>query len=91
MLHAIFLGRIGTAVAIRAKAFGFNICFYDPSLSDGVDKSLGIQRYTHLQELLFRSDCVTLHCPLTDETRHMINDFAFKQMKPGQLFAEFII
>lgn len=36
-----FLGRVGTAVALRAKVFGFNIVFYDPYLQDGVEKSLG--------------------------------------------------
>ena len=44
-----FLGRIGSAVALRAKAFGFNVIFYDPYLSDGIEKSLGLERVYTLQ------------------------------------------
>uniref|UniRef100_A0A914S9P0 D-isomer specific 2-hydroxyacid dehydrogenase NAD-binding domain-containing protein n=1 Tax=Parascaris equorum TaxID=6256 RepID=A0A914S9P0_PAREQ len=73
-LGIIGLGRVGTAVAMRAKAFGFKICFFDPHLPDGVDKALGLERCYNLDDVLFKSDCITLHCPLTDETRHMIND-----------------
>uniref|UniRef100_A0A8R1XWQ4 Uncharacterized protein n=1 Tax=Onchocerca volvulus TaxID=6282 RepID=A0A8R1XWQ4_ONCVO len=82
-LGIIGLGRVGTAVAMRAKAFGFKICFFDPHLPEGVDKSLGIERCYNLDDILFKSDCITLHCPLTDETRHMINDMTIKQMRPG--------
>lgn len=42
-------GRVGQAVALRAKAFGFNVIFYDPYLADGVERSLGLQRVTTLQ------------------------------------------
>ncbi|KAK6110121.1 D-isomer specific 2-hydroxyacid dehydrogenase NAD binding domain family protein [Brugia pahangi] len=82
-LGIIGLGRVGTAVAMRAKAFGFKICFFDPHLPEGVDRSLGIERCYNLDDILFKSDCITLHCPLTDETRHMINDMTIKQMRPG--------
>uniref|UniRef100_F1KT94 THAP-type domain-containing protein n=1 Tax=Ascaris suum TaxID=6253 RepID=F1KT94_ASCSU len=82
-LGIIGLGRVGTAVAMRAKAFGFKICFFDPHLPDGVDKALGLERCYNLDDVLFKSDCITLHCPLTDETRHMINDMTIKQMRPG--------
>ncbi len=37
----VFAGRVGTAVALRAKVFGFNVIFYDPYLPDGIEKSLG--------------------------------------------------
>lgn len=80
----LFLGRVGMAVAIRAKAFGFNVSFYDPYLPDGVEKSLGVNRFTSLQELLYQTDCITLHCPLTDHNHHMINEYTIKQMRPGQ-------
>ncbi|VDK48899.1 unnamed protein product [Anisakis simplex] len=83
MLGIIGLGRVGTAVAMRAKAFGFKICFFDPHLPEGVDKALGLERCYNLDDVLFKSDCITLHCPLTDETRHMINDMTIKQMRPG--------
>lgn len=45
----VFLGRVGQAVALRAKVFGFNVIFYDPYLADGVERSLGLQRVTTLQ------------------------------------------
>jgi len=82
-LGIIGLGRIGTAVAQRAKAFGFTIIFYDPYLSDGIGKALGFQRVGTLQELLFRSDCVTIHCNLNEHNHHLINDFTIKQMRRG--------
>lgn len=45
----MFSGRVGQAVALRAKAFGFGVIFYDPYLADGVERSLGLQRVTTLQ------------------------------------------
>lgn len=44
-----YKGRIGSAVALRAKAFGFNVIFYDPYLPDGIEKSLGLTRVYTLQ------------------------------------------
>lgn len=82
-LGIVGLGRIGSAVALRAKAFGFNVTFYDPYLSDGIEKSLGITRVYTLQDLLYRSDCVSLHCSLNEHNNHLINDFTIKQMRPG--------
>ncbi|KAG7517249.1 C-terminal-binding protein 1 [Solea senegalensis] len=82
-LGLIGLGRVGQAVALRAKAFGFNVIFYDPYLADGVERSLGLQRVTTLQDLLFHSDCVSLHCSLNEHNHHLINDFTIKQMRQG--------
>lgn len=82
-LGIVGLGRVGTAVALRAKVFGFNVIFYDPYLPDGTEKSLGITRVYTLQDLLFQSDCVTLHCSLNEHNHHLINDFTMKQMRPG--------
>nr|6V8A_A Chain A, C-terminal-binding protein 1 [Homo sapiens] len=82
-LGIIGLGRTGQAVALRAKAFGFNVLFYDPYLSDGVERALGLQRVSTLQDLLFHSDCVTLHCGLNEHNHHLINDFTVKQMRQG--------
>lgn len=73
-------GRVGQAVALRAKAFGFNVIFYDPYLSDGMERALGLQRVSTLQDLLFHSDCVTLHCNLNEHNHHLINDFTIKQV-----------
>lgn len=69
----IGLGRIGTAVALRAKALGMDVVFYDPYVPDGRDKSLGIRRAESVAELLSAAHIVSCHCPLTDETRHIIN------------------
>lgn len=74
-------GRVGQAVALRAKAFGFNVLFYDPYLSDGTERALGLQRVSTLQDLLFHSDCVTLHCGLNEHNHHLINDFTVKQVR----------
>lgn len=82
-LGIVGLGRVGQAVALRAKVFGFNVIFYDPYLPDGVEKSLGITRVYTLQDLLFQSDCVTLHCNLNEHNHHLINDYTIKQMRPG--------
>ncbi|KAL0276889.1 UNVERIFIED_CONTAM: hypothetical protein PYX00_004357 [Menopon gallinae] len=82
-LGIVGLGRIGSAVALRAKAFGFNVIFYDPYLPDGIEKSLGLTRVYTLQELLFQSDCVSLHCTLNEHNHHLINEFTIKQMRPG--------
>jgi len=67
------LGRIGTAVALRAKALGMDVVFYDPFLPDGDDKSLGIRRAESLEELLRQAYVVSLHTPLTEQSRHCIN------------------
>jgi C-terminal binding protein len=82
-LGIIGLGRVGTAVALRAKAFGFSVVFYDPYLADGVENSLGLTRVYSLQDLLFQSDCVSLHCSLNEHNRHLINADTVKQMRPG--------
>ncbi|KAL4659783.1 C-terminal-binding protein 1-like isoform X1 [Arapaima gigas] len=82
-LGIIGLGRVGQAVALRAKAFGFNVHFYDPYLPDGVERSLGLQRMATLQDLLVHSDCVSLHCSLNEHNHHLINDFTIKQMRQG--------
>jgi phosphoglycerate dehydrogenase-like enzyme len=66
------LGRIGTAAALRAKALGFTVIFYDPHLPNGVDLALGIQRERSLAGLLRRADVLSLHAPLTPHTRGMI-------------------
>lgn len=78
----IGLGRIGTAVALRLKPFGFRISFYDPYVARGIEKSLGIARAKSLKELVNSSDVVTLHTPLTDETCGMVDNRFFESLKP---------
>jgi lactate dehydrogenase-like 2-hydroxyacid dehydrogenase len=65
-------GRIGTAAALRAKAFGFDVRFYDPYLPTGYEKAIGVQRSSSLEDLLEVSDVVSIHVPLTQETCHLI-------------------
>ena len=77
------LGRIGTASALRARAFGMNVAFYDPFLPNGAELAFGFTRARTLNELLGLADVVTIHSPLTAETRAMINPAAVAAMKPG--------
>ncbi len=81
ILGIIGLGRIGTAVALRSKAFGLKVYFYDPYKEDGYDKVMGVNRCGSLKELLNISDIVTVHTPLSDETKGMINKDFFNSMK----------
>lgn len=66
------LGRIGTAVALRAKAFGFDVVFFDPLKSNGSDLAIGVRRAKSLDELLAQSDVLSIHTPQTPETIDMI-------------------
>ena len=77
------LGRIGTATALRAKAFGFRVVYFDPYLAPGVHKALGVERADTLDELLQLSDVVSIHTPLTNETRGMIGAREVGLMKPS--------
>ena len=76
------LGAIGTATALRAKALGFRVVFYDPYLPRGTRKALGIERAASLDDLLKDSDVVSVHCPLTKETQGMIGAREIALMKP---------
>jgi phosphoglycerate dehydrogenase-like enzyme len=79
----IGFGRIGTASALRAHALGMHVAFYDPFLPNGAELSFGFTRMRTLQELLAFADVITIHAPLTTETRSMINASAVDAMKPG--------
>jgi D-3-phosphoglycerate dehydrogenase len=81
-LGIIGLGRIGTAVALRARAFGLNVISYDPYIPIGRDAALGV-RAVDFGILLRESDIISLHAPLTNETYHMIGRKEFEKMKTG--------
>ncbi|MGH8915700.1 MAG: hydroxyacid dehydrogenase [Acidimicrobiia bacterium] len=81
-LGVIGAGRIGAAVAERCRAFGMKIIAYDPYLAADRLADLGVP-VGQLEDLLRASDVLTLHVPLTDETKGMIDDSAFEKMKPG--------
>ncbi len=68
----IGLGRIGTAVALRAKAFGFRVVFFDPYRPNGAELALGIGRALTLEDLLRQTDTLSVHAPLTPETRGLL-------------------
>lgn len=74
------LGRIGTAVAQRFKAFGCEVAFHDPHLGSGWEKSLRLQRCETLHELLDFADLVSLHAPLSDETRYLISHDGLRRL-----------
>lgn len=76
------LGRIGTAVALRAKAFGFKVMFYDPYRPNGTELAIGVHRARTLQDLLTQSDILSLHIPLTAETRGMIGRRELAMLPP---------
>lgn len=82
-LGIIGFGRIGTAVAVRALAFGFKVLFYDPYVKEGIERSIGVQRSPNLPELYRNSDCVSLHCPFNVHTHRMINDGSLHNFKRG--------
>jgi C-terminal binding protein len=77
------LGRIGTAAALRAKALGMDVVFYDPYKPAGYDKANGVRRAAQFDDLLAQSYVLSLHCPLTDETQHMVDAAAIAKMQPG--------
>jgi D-3-phosphoglycerate dehydrogenase len=81
-LGIIGLGRIGTEVAKRANSFGMKIMSYDPFFSVDKARQLNVE-LTNFKDLLKNSDYITVHTPLTDETRHLIGKEEFKLMKFG--------
>ena len=83
----IGMGRIGQAAAQRFRAFGTSGVYYDPTatLSDQRAEELGLQRVSTLFEALAAADIVTLHLPLTDGTRHLIDERALAVMRPGAI------
>jgi C-terminal binding protein len=82
-LGLIGCGRIGTATALRARAFGLDVAFYDPLIPEGIDKAIGIRRCHRLDDLLEQSHFVSLHCYLDDTTHHLIDARALARMRPG--------
>lgn len=81
----IGFGRIGVATALRAKAFGMSVTIYDPFVSRGTEIAVGVDRMESLEALLAVSDVVSLHCPLTAETRNMIDRAKLALMKPDAI------
>lgn len=74
-------GRIGSAVAIRAKAFGMKVIFYDPYVSAGYEKTLSIFREENLNTFLSKIDALSIHTPLTSETKNIVDSNFLKKLK----------
>jgi phosphoglycerate dehydrogenase-like enzyme len=82
-LGVIGCGRIGTAMVLRAKAIGMRVVIFDPYKPDGLEKALGVERCHKLEDLLKQSEFVSVHCPLTPETKHILNAKTLAQLPRG--------
>jgi len=81
-LGVLGLGRIGSEVAKRAVAFGMRVLGYDPFLTEARARALGIELAADLDNVYRDADFITVHMPVTDQTRGMLNASAFARMKP---------
>jgi D-3-phosphoglycerate dehydrogenase len=82
VMGIVGFGRIGRAVAVRARSFGMKILAYDPYLSREVAQAQGAE-VVELKELFKKSEYITVHTPLSEETRHMVSAKEFAMMKKG--------
>jgi D-3-phosphoglycerate dehydrogenase len=82
-LGVLGMGRIGTEVAKRAKAFGMTVIAYDPYLTEERAKAVGAEFAESLDAVYRAADFITVHMPVTAETKEMLNAAAFAKMKPG--------
>ena len=80
VLGLVAFGQIPQLVAPKAQAFGMQVITYDPYVSDEVLKRANVRR-VELDELIRTSDYISLHCPLTPETKHLFGADAFQKMK----------
>ena len=84
-LGIIGLGRIGLEVAKRAKGFNMKVIYFDEFRNTEMEKKLGLS-YVSLNEVLSRSDFVSVHVPLMPQTQHMIGQKEFDLMKESAFF-----
>ena len=77
-------GRIGSAVAFRAKSFGTNILYFDNSKSRKLERELGAKKLS-LKSLLQKSDIISIHLPLTDKTLHLLDKERLSSVKKGSI------
>ena len=83
ILGIVGMGRIGQAVAERARAFDMRVVGYDPFLSPERAADLGVELVPKVTDMLPMVDYLTVHTPLTDETRHLIGRSELSQLKKG--------
>ena len=81
-LGLISFGNVARAVARRARPFGLRVLAYDPYVSEVEMTAAAVEPETSLSRLLERSDFVSMHAPLNEETRHMLSDAELARMKP---------
>jgi D-3-phosphoglycerate dehydrogenase len=81
-LGIVGFGRIGSEVAKRALSFGMKVLAFDPFLSKKIAESIGVE-VVELKDLLTRAEYITVHTPLTEETKHMISTKEFAIMRDG--------
>ncbi len=81
-LAVLGMGRIGAEFAKRAKAFGMKVVAYDPYLSKNRAESLGVGLCENLDDAVSQADFITMHMPMTPDTKHMINAERIKKLKP---------
>ena len=82
-LGILGMGRIGSEVAKRARAFGMRVIAYDPYLTEDRAKAIGAEFAAEVDDVYRVADFITVHMPVTAETKHMLNAAAFAKMKPG--------
>lgn len=82
-LGVIGLGRIGSRVATRCQAFGMKVIAYDPYIAEEVAERIHVTLVSDLEELLAQADVITVHTPLTEETKGLIDARAMARMKDG--------
>ena len=82
-LGIVGMGRIGQAVASRARAFDMRVVVYDPFLAAERAGELGVELFGSVREMLPELDYLTVHTPLTDDTRHLIGKEELALLKPG--------
>jgi D-3-phosphoglycerate dehydrogenase / 2-oxoglutarate reductase len=82
-LGVLGMGRIGSEVSKRGLAFGMRVLAYDPFLTEQRAKQLGVELVGDLDSVYRAADFITVHMPVTDQTRGMLNADAFAKMKPG--------
>ena len=82
-LGVLGMGRIGTEVAKRAIAFGMRVVAYDPYLTEDRAKAIGAAFAPEVDHVYREADFITVHMPVTKETKEMLNAAAFAKMKPG--------
>lgn len=81
-LGVLGMGRIGGEVAKRAVAFGMRVLAYDPFLTEARAKALGVELVSELDAVYKEADFITVHMPVTEQTKGMLNADAFAKMKP---------